>query len=450
MRLPSFVEELRHPSYHQRLLAGVWSGYLIALALAVLAAGAVVFELVPHGRAFVALVTIKVATNTAALLALRRRSRFALEWMTVNTGADVLCMTAAIYFTGGVASPLFAIYVIEIAVVALLSNLGTTLLVAASILSAYGGMCVLEVTEVIPNTPPLATGTLTGWHVAVAMTYAAFTIGVPTLYTSLILAKLRRREAALEARTAELIDAGKQKSVFLASVTHELRTPIHGVSGLAELIGSGVYGPATDKQRAAATSIQHSAQGLLHLVDDLLALVKAEVGKVELQPTRFALDELVDQVTASVTWMLGTKRLELTREVAAVEVVTDRRLLSHVLVNLVANAAKFTPEGGRVEVRARRDGDAIVVEVADTGIGIAPADRALIFEAFRQIDGGDTRTYGGIGLGLALVKRLTDALGGTVEVAGEVGRGSTFTVRIPAATPASRGAGDGDELAGDR
>jgi signal transduction histidine kinase len=170
-------------------------------------------------------------------------------------------------------------------VVALLSNLGTTLLVAASILSAYGGMCVLEVTEVIPNTPPLATGTLTGWHVAVAMTYAAFTIGVPTLYTSLILAKLRRREAALEARTAELIDAGKQKSVFLASVTHELRTPIHGVSGLAELIGSGVYGPATDKQRAAATSIQHSAQGLLHLVDDCSPWSSAEVGKVELQPT---------------------------------------------------------------------------------------------------------------------------------------------------------------------
>lgn len=443
MRLPPFLEELRQPHFRQRLLAGVWSGYLIALALAVLATGAVVFDLVPYGQAFVAILTAKLITNTAALISLRRGSRFALEWMSLNTAADILGMTAAIYFTGGVASPLFAIYVIEIAVVALLSNLGTTLLVAGFTLAAYGAMCGLELAGVLPNTPPLATSALTGWRVAVALIYAAFAIGVPTLYTSLILAKLRQRETDLEARGAELIEAGKQKSIFLASVTHELRTPIHGISGLAELIGAGVYGPVTDKQRGAASSIQHSAHGLLHMIDDLLALVRAEVDKVEVRPTRFVLDELVEQVVASVTWMLGTKRLTLHHQAAAVEVQLDRRLVSHVLVNLVANAAKFTPEGGRVEVRAAVHDGAVTLAVVDTGIGIAAEARELIFEAFRQIDGGDQRSYGGMGLGLTLVKRLTAAMGGTVTVDSEPGRGSTFTVRLP-----SGGAGDGVELAG--
>ncbi|MBK7071703.1 MAG: HAMP domain-containing histidine kinase [Myxococcales bacterium] len=448
MLLPPFVEELRHPAYRTRLLAGVWSGYLIAIAFALLAGSAVFFDLVPYGREFLILLVIKGATNTASLIALSRRWRYGLEVMSVNTMADVVCMTAAIYFTGGVQSPLFAIYVIEVGVVALLSNLGTTLLTAGAILLAYGTMCVLELTGALPGTAPPLTGPMSTWHLIVVMGYAAFAIGVPTFFTTRILRKLRDREAALEARTAELIDAGKQKSVFLASVTHELRTPIHGVSGLAELIASGVYGPPTERQRQAAQSIKQSAQSLLHLVDDLLALVRAEVGRVEIQATTFALRELVEQVTASVGWMLGTKQLTLATDVADAIVTTDRRLVSHVLVNLVANAAKFTPTGGRVDVRAHVAGDRLVLTVADTGVGIAAEDQQAIFEAFRQLDRGDERAYGGVGLGLALVKRLVDALGGTIAVVSAVGVGSTFTVELP--PPPSRGAADDVELAGQR
>ncbi len=446
MLLPPFVEELRHPAYRTRLLAGVWSGYLIAGAFALLAGSAVFLDLVPYGREFGLLLLIKATTNTAALIALTRRWRYGLEVMSVNTLADVGCMTAAIYFTGGVQSPLFAIYVIEVGVVALLSNLGTTLLTAGAVMVAYGTMCVLELEGVLAPTAPPLTGAMRPWHVVVVLGYAAFAIGVPTFFTTRILRKLGDRERALEARTAELIEAGKQKSVFLASVTHELRTPIHGVSGLAELIASGVYGPPTDKQRDAAQSIKRSAQSLLLLVDDLLALVRAEVGKVEVQRARFDLRELVEQVTASVGWMLGTKRLTLAADVTDATVVGDRRLLGHVLVNLVANAAKFTPADGRVDVRARLDGATLELAVADTGIGIAPEDQQAIFEAFRQLDGGDERSYGGVGLGLALVKRLVDALGGTVAVDSAPGRGATFTVRVPA----SGGAADDVELAGQR
>ena len=193
-----------------------------------------------------------------------------------------------------------------------------------------------------------------------------------------------------------------------------------------------------------------SAAGLLHLVDDVLALARAEVGKVELQIAPLALTELVEQVTASVQWMLGTKQLTMTTTVDAATIDSDRRLLGHVLVNLVANAAKFTPAGGRIEVRAHRQGDRAVLAVTDTGIGIAAADQQAIFEAFRQVDGTDERTYGGVGLGLALVKRLTAALGGTVTVASELGHGATFTVDVPAVAPPSRRAGDGVELAAER
>jgi len=139
------------------------------------------------------------------------------------------------------------------------------------------------------------------------------------------------------------------------------------------------------------------------------------------------------QVAASVSWMLGTKKLTLYTETAEAGIITsDRRMITHVLVNLVANAAKFTPEGGRVVVRAESvAGGGAVLEVEDTGIGIPDERQAEIFVAFRQLDAGDERGYGGVGLGLALVKRLVDQLGGTVEVDSEVGRGSTFRVSLP-------------------
>ncbi|MCA9679605.1 MAG: HAMP domain-containing histidine kinase, partial [Myxococcales bacterium] len=433
MRYPSFIEEMDRDENRPKLWAGVWSGYAIAIGFGLLALGAVLFDMSPYGRAFALMVAIKVVTNTATLVALRR-DRWAIDLMTLNITADVLLMTAVLYYTGGPGSPLLAIYVIEVTVMALLSNLGVTLLVAAGILASYGTMATLVVTGELPTTAAPALQPAAGLQVVVYVGLAAFAIGVPTLFTTLILRRMRAQEAALQARTAELIEAGKQRSVFLASVTHELRTPIHGVQGLSDLIASGVYGPATERQQQACAAIKRSAQGLLGLIDDLLALVRADVGRLDVRVGDVELDELIEQVVASVQWMLGTKKLTLGTEVAPVAggVVSDRRLLGHILVNLVANAAKFTPEGGRVTVRARGEGDRLILEVADTGIGIPDDRREAIFEAFRQLDGSDERHYGGVGLGLTLVRRLVDLLGGTIELVSAVGKGSTFTVRLPA------------------
>jgi len=447
VRYPAFVAEMGREANRHKLWAGVWSGYAIAAGFALLALGAAVFDVTPYGAQFAAMLGIKLVTNTTVWLALRRAGgRGALELMGLNMVADAVLMTAAIYYTGGPVSPLVAVYVIEVTVVALLSNVGITLTVASGVLACYGTMCGLVAAGSLPPTVPPGLGEVGGLDIVVFLAFASFAIGVPTFLTLKIVAQLRHKETVLEARTAELIEAGKQRSVFLASVTHELRTPIHGVQGLADLIGGGVYGPTTEKQRDAAASIKRSAQSLLHLIDDLLALVRADVGRLEVKVAPVELRELVDQVVASVQWMLGTKRLSLITEVGEHDeddVVTDRRLLGQILVNLVANAAKFTPPGGRVTVRARVERERLILEVVDTGIGIPDDQREAIFEAFKQLDASDERTYGGVGLGLALVRRLCDLLGGTVAVDSVVHKGSTFRVSLPARAGGSDGTASG-------
>jgi signal transduction histidine kinase len=437
MGYPAFLAEMEREANRPKLWFSIWSGFLLCSAFGLLAILAVATGISPYPLEYAILVSIKLATNVIAAWSLRRQ-RWVLETSSLNVAGDIIVMTGALYFTGGPMSPLLPIYVIEISVVALLSNLGVTLLVAANILVAFATMTLLMAGGVLPQTPmPADPGGVTFTYAAIILVFATFVIGVPTFFTSRILSLLRQKEHALEARTGELIEAGKQKSQFLASVTHELRTPIHGIQGLTDLIAGGVYGTVSDRQRDACAAIKRSAQGLLGLIDDLLDLTRAEVGRLEPKPGPVDLHELVSSVTASVSWMIGTKRLVLTTDLGIDMplVESDRRLLGHVLVNLVANAVKFTPEAGRVSVGADVDERGAVLVVEDTGIGIPEDKREAIFEAFRQLDGSDEKGYGGVGLGLALVHRLVALLHGRVEVESRVGAGSRFMVVIPTRWP---------------
>jgi signal transduction histidine kinase len=295
---------------------------------------------------------------------------------------------------------------------------------------------VLMATGVLPPTPvPGAPGQepSIGYSVT-AIAYAALVVGVPGFFAAATLQQLRKKEADLEKRTRQLIEAATQRSQFVASMTHELRTPIHGVQGLADVIAAGVYGPVTDRQKDACASIKRSAQSLLQLVDDVLQLSRAEAGKIDTRAGAVDIAALVERVAASTSWIVGTKKLILQVDLPHDElplVVSDERWLAHVLVNLIANAVKFTPEGGLVTVRARGTEDAVILEVEDTGIGIPPEDRELIFEPFRQGERGDNKGYGGVGLGLALVMQLSQLLGCEIELDSTVGKGSTFRVVVP-------------------
>ncbi len=430
------VAEMSAPVHRPRLFYGIWSGYIVTLGFAILAVAMAMFELTEWRWVYFALVGGKLATNSVAWLALVRQ-RAVLATQIANTATDIVVLTCGIYFTGGPHSPLFATYVIVIAVLSLLSNLGVTVLAAVLVLACFSAMMLLMAAGILPPQPVVgAPGELPSpGHAITAIGYCLIIIGVPTFFSAATVRLLRTREAALERRTGQLIQAATQRSQFVASMTPELRTPIHGVQGLADVIAAGVYGPVTDRQKDACAAIKRSAQSLLSLIDDLLALTRAEAGKIDARPGPVDIPALLERVTASVSYMVGTKQLSLEVDLAPdlPEISSDERWLAHVLVNLMSNAVKFTPEGGRVVVRATARDTSVALEVIDSGIGIAPEDQVAIFEPFRQGERGDAKGYGGVGLGLALVARLTDLLGARVELESTVGKGSTFRVIVPLA-----------------
>ncbi|HEY4057871.1 MAG TPA: HAMP domain-containing sensor histidine kinase, partial [Kofleriaceae bacterium] len=433
--LAASLAEMSLPVNRPKLWFGIWSGFAIAIGFAILAAAAALFELTPWKWAYVTLVSTKLLTNSLAWLGLKR-DRYVMETQSLNTLADVVLLTAAIYFTGGPYSPLLSTYVIVVAVLSLLSNLAVTVVMASLIVIAFATMLVLMSLGILPATPVVGSpGHTPSWaYTLTATVYCAFVVGVPAFYSAATLRLLRRKESDLEKRTQQLIESATQRSQFVASMTHELRTPIHGVQGLSDVIAAGVYGPVTEKQKEACASIKRSAQSLLQLVDDVLQLTRAEAGKILTRPGPVDVATLVERVTASVSWMVGTKKLTLEADLAAElpEVQSDERWLAHILVNLIANAVKFTPEGGKVMVRARSlDDRTVELIVEDTGIGIPDEDRAMIFEPFRQGEHGDAKGYGGVGLGLALVMQLSNLLATEISLDSVVGKGTTFTVKVP-------------------
>ncbi|MBA2543744.1 MAG: HAMP domain-containing histidine kinase [Deltaproteobacteria bacterium] len=439
------VAEMATPANRPRLWFGIWTGFAIAIGFAGLAGLAVAADITPWRWAFVGLIAVKLVTNTLAWLSLAK-GRGVLATQGLNSISDVALLTAAIYFTGGPYSPLLATYVILVTVLSLLSNLGVTLLMSGLIVVSFATMLMLMTAGVLPPTPVPGTpgGVPALGYAIISIVYCALVVGVPAWFSAATLRLLRKKEADLERRTSELIQAAAQRSQFVASMTHELRTPIHGVQGLSDVIAAGVYGPVTDKQKDACASIKRSAQTLLALVDDVLAIARADAGKLDARPSPVDVAALVDRVTASASWVVGTKDMSLEVDVPddLPEIESDERWLAHILINLLANAVKFTPEKGTVTISARRRtgtrGDAVELAITDTGIGIAPEDRRRIFEPFRQAASGDDKGFGGVGLGLALVARLANLLAAKVELDSTVGKGSTFRVIVPVAYAGKR------------
>lgn len=433
-RLPLFLAEQDRAELRRNVELSTQSGLATVLAFGALVALAHLLGVSPFRPAYGALLGLKLATNTLSMLTLRNE-RLLLPAGALNVFADLVCMTGAIYFTGGPESPLFAIYGIEISIVALLTDLGTTIVVGAAAIVLFATMCGLMVTGVLPptRTPAEATGGLTPGYVVVLVVFAMLVFGLPTLYTAVILQKLRRQQAALAARAAELVEAGKQKAQFMANVTHELRTPIHGISGLSDLVKMGVYGPVNDRQREAHDDIKRSARSLLGLIDDLLELSRSDAGKLRVDVGEVDVEEAVMQVVGSVRWMRGTRPLSLSCDVAEglPALRTDGRKLKQIALNLLANAVKFTPDGGEVRLVVAPDGEGVRISVIDTGIGIPERELGRIFDEFRQVDGSAARAYGGMGLGLALVRRLVTMLEAELTVSSVEGQGSTFSVWFP-------------------
>jgi protein-histidine pros-kinase len=228
--------------------------------------------------------------------------------------------------------------------------------------------------------------------------------------------------------------ASKLKSDFLANMSHELRTPLNAIIGFSEFLIDGKAGSLNAKQQDYLNDVLVNGRHLLHLINEVLDLSKIEAGKMDLHPKSFSLPEALAEVNAAIQPMALEKRIAVAIRIAP-ELTTvhlDRVRFKQVLANLLSNAVKFTGEDGRIEVGAAPFGEAhFEVSVADTGIGITPEDLDRLFVEFQQLDSGAARSFQGTGLGLVLTKRFVEMHGGSVRVASEFGRGSTFTVVLP-------------------
>jgi signal transduction histidine kinase len=248
--------------------------------------------------------------------------------------------------------------------------------------------------------------------------------------------KVAERTQELVALNAQLDQANRLKSQFLANVSHEFRTPMNAIIGFTRLVMRKTETQIPPLQHANLQKVLISAEHLLTLINGLLDLAKIEAGRMEAYPVAFDLRELVQAAAATIEPMLKADRVTLMTDVAAdiPPLLTDRDKLRQILMNLLGNAAKFTDEG-MITVRASRTDGAVRIAVSDTGIGMPPEALPYIFEEFRQVDMSSTRRHGGTGLGLAIVRRLTHLLGGQVIAESELGKGSTFTLMLPLTLP---------------
>jgi len=246
-------------------------------------------------------------------------------------------------------------------------------------------------------------------------------------------ADLNRMSDELGRLYRQLEAANRHKSEFLASMSHELRTPLNAIIGFSEVLQERMFGELNAKQAEYIQDILASGRHLLSLINDVLDLSKVEAGRMELELTRFDLPSTLEHALTLMKERAGRHQISLDLEVDGRlgAFVGDERKVRQILLNLLSNAVKFTPDGGRIALRAAPADGAVEISVQDTGVGIAPEDQAAIFEEFRRAGGDAARQREGTGLGLTLTRKFVELHGGTIRVESQVGRGSTFTFTIP-------------------
>jgi len=233
-------------------------------------------------------------------------------------------------------------------------------------------------------------------------------------------------------KSRQLEAASRHKSEFLANMSHELRTPLNAIIGFSEVLVDRMFGELNDKQDEYLKDIYASGQHLLSLINDILDLSKIEAGRMELEVSDFDLPGAIDNALTLVRERASRRGITLGHAVdeRLGQIRGDERKVKQVLLNLLSNALKFTPEGGRIDVGARAHDGVAEIAVADTGVGIAPEDQEAVFEEFRQV-GAAAKKVEGTGLGLALSRKFIELHGGRIWVTSAVGAGSTFTFTLP-------------------
>jgi PAS domain S-box-containing protein len=247
-------------------------------------------------------------------------------------------------------------------------------------------------------------------------------------------AELAEQNELLRRQAFQLEQASAMKSQFLANVSHELRTPLNAIMGYTHLMLEGVSGEMTQPQHDKLGRIDANARHLLAVINDLLDIARIESGKMPVQMERIRLPELIDEVMTEVEPVIAGTRLAVNRMLSPElpEIETDRQKVKQIVLNLLSNALKFTPQGSvAIRLEHERGTDEITIAVTDTGIGVAEENQKTIFEAFEQANSSYARRQGGTGLGLSICRRLAHILDGRITLVSRLGEGSTFTLHLP-------------------
>ena len=243
-----------------------------------------------------------------------------------------------------------------------------------------------------------------------------------------------KKSRELEAALLDVESASRAKSEFLANVSHELRTPLNSIMGFSDLLKDRSFGELNEKQRSYASYIHSSGEQLLNLINDVLDLSRIETGRAAIKLDKIKLADTIKDVLLIFKDKAANNNIEITieieKEIKSIE--ADEHKIKQVLSNLLSNAIKFTPAGGSIHIRARMpQTDFVEASVEDTGIGIKPEDIPKLFKPFSHLESVYTKTTKGIGLGLALAKRLVELHGGKIWVESKYGKGSKFIFTIP-------------------
>ena len=260
-----------------------------------------------------------------------------------------------------------------------------------------------------------------------------------------------RRDAEAKAKELQVLNqsyveekenaesANRAKTTFLANMSHELRTPLNAIIGFSEIMREGTFGPiGCGKYVEYASDIHASGHYLLKLINDILDMSKIEAGRLMLSPESIELNEIIGEAKKIVEVQAARKSIELRTSLdETIRLSADRRATKQILLNLLANAVKFTNPNGRVDLRARQVGSHALIVIADTGIGISRNALKHLGRPFEQVENELTRTNKGTGLGLAIARSLIELHGGSVRIVSEVGRGTVVAVRMPLHPPVS-------------
>ncbi len=366
--------------------------------------------------------------------------RTAERFANVQVVADVLCMTVLLHFSGGVENPLSVFYLFHVVIASVMLRKGESYAHAFLAFALFAALVFLEYLGVIPHhhlegyisEPQYRNLRFIFGHLGML----AVTLVVSAFFTTQLVERLRERQAELAATSSRLAQLEARKSRFMRVAAHQLRAPLSAIHSLLNVVLRSYDALSEEKRVEMVRRAENRTRLMLDLLADLLALSRLRDARDQAHRRDLA---AVDELAARAVELYATQaeeknvRVETRLGASGAQVLAERDSLRDVVVNLVSNAVKYTPEGGSVTVATAADNSRVVLEVADTGIGIPPEDQEHLFEEFFRASNAREFVQEGTGLGLSIVKEIVESHGGQITCESEPGKGTRFTVTLPVA-----------------